>query len=127
MDIDQFTMEVPEKEIEGSSPHSSVGVIENSTTNDNRSNGIGITSLKGGKEDKPPRFRRLSLVDRCIDEPEKLSVVVVGAGIAGIIAGVLLPPKLPGIELTIFEKNEDVVRPLGHALLVFSIWMNQSC
>jgi hypothetical protein len=31
------------------------------------------------------------------------------AGLAGINAGILLPAKVPGIQLTIFEKNEDVV------------------
>jgi hypothetical protein len=34
---------------------------------------------------------------------------VIGAGIAGITAGILLPIKVPGIDLTIFEKNPDVV------------------
>jgi L-2-hydroxyglutarate oxidase LhgO len=37
-------------------------------------------------------------------------VAVIGAGIAGITAGVLLPIKVPGIQLTIFDKNSDVVR-----------------
>jgi len=32
----------------------------------------------------------------------------VGAGLAGINAGILLPAKVPGINLTIFEKNADV-------------------
>lgn len=34
---------------------------------------------------------------------------MIGAGIAGITAGVLLPKKVPGIQLTIFDKNSDVV------------------
>ena len=34
---------------------------------------------------------------------------MIGAGIAGITAGVLLPRKVPGIQLTIFDKNSDVV------------------
>ena len=37
-------------------------------------------------------------------------MAVIGAGIAGITAGVLLPIKVPGIQLTIFDKNSDVVR-----------------
>lgn len=36
-------------------------------------------------------------------------VAVIGAGISGITAGVFLPVKVPGIDLTIFEKNADVV------------------
>ncbi|KAK6215460.1 4-hydroxyacetophenone monooxygenase [Colletotrichum tabaci] len=50
----------------------------------------------------------VSLVDRHADEPRRLRVTVIGAGIAGIVAGALLPAKVPGIELTIFEKNADV-------------------
>jgi protoporphyrinogen oxidase len=39
-----------------------------------------------------------------------VQVAVIGAGIAGITAGVLLPIKVPGVQLTIFDKNSDVVR-----------------
>lgn len=37
-----------------------------------------------------------------------LRVAVVGAGIAGIIAGILLPRKVPNLELVIIEKNPGV-------------------
>lgn len=50
----------------------------------------------------------LELVDRYIDEPRSLRVVVIGAGLAGITAACLFQAKVPGIQLTIFEKNEDV-------------------
>lgn len=53
----------------------------------------------------------LQLEDHPVDEIRNLRVAVVGAGLSGIIAGVLLPPKVPGIELKIFEKNSDVVSP----------------
>ncbi|CAK7211031.1 hypothetical protein SEUCBS140593_001030 [Sporothrix eucalyptigena] len=46
--------------------------------------------------------------DHPVDERRNLRVVVIGAGLAGITAGVLLPHKVPGIHLTIFEKNADV-------------------
>lgn len=49
------------------------------------------------------------LVDRSIDEPRPLKVAVIGGGLAGILAGILLPKKVPNIELTIFEKNQDFV------------------
>lgn len=47
-----------------------------------------------------------------IDEVRELKVAVIGAGLAGIIAGALLPAKVPGIELTILEKNADLVSQL---------------
>ncbi|KAI4678500.1 uncharacterized protein J4E84_008756 [Alternaria hordeiaustralica] len=43
-----------------------------------------------------------------IDHVRSLRVTVIGAGLAGINAGILLPAKVPGIDLTIFEKNDDV-------------------
>ncbi|EFX00603.1 flavin-binding monooxygenase [Grosmannia clavigera kw1407] len=51
--------------------------------------------------------RRIELVDRFIDEPRPLRVAVIGGGLTGITAGILLPAKVPGIQLTIYEKNED--------------------
>ncbi|KAI8933140.1 hypothetical protein NX059_009781 [Plenodomus lindquistii] len=45
---------------------------------------------------------------RYIDHVRALKVAVIGAGLAGINAGILLPAKVPGIDLTIFEKNSDV-------------------
>jgi len=44
-----------------------------------------------------------------IDQVRELKVAVIGAGLSGINAGILLPAKVPGIKLTIFEKNTDVV------------------
>lgn len=52
---------------------------------------------------------RVSLVDRFVDEPRKIKVIVIGGGLAGILAGCLLPEKVPGIELVIYEKNPDFV------------------
>ncbi|OTB03435.1 hypothetical protein M426DRAFT_23798 [Hypoxylon sp. CI-4A] len=48
------------------------------------------------------------LEERTIDDARPLRVAVVGAGIGGINAGILLPVKVPGIQLTIFDKNSDV-------------------
>lgn len=79
----------------------------------------GHTTLESSRVDglKPCAMPRLELVDRFIDEPRELRVAVIGAGISGIIAGILLPAKVPGIKLTIFEKNADVVCMLIMLLL----------
>ncbi|KAE8354737.1 hypothetical protein BDV28DRAFT_155992 [Aspergillus coremiiformis] len=50
----------------------------------------------------------LTLEDRHVDELRPLKVGVIGAGLSGVLAGILLPAKVPEIQLTIFEKNEDV-------------------
>lgn len=51
-----------------------------------------------------------ALIDRFIDEPCSLRVAVLGGGLSGVLAGILLPSKVPGIRLTIYEKNADFVR-----------------
>ncbi|KAK1982099.1 4-hydroxyacetophenone monooxygenase [Colletotrichum cereale] len=50
----------------------------------------------------------IKLVDRYIDEPRELRIAVIGAGLSGVLAGILLPAKVPGIKLTVYEKNADV-------------------
>ena len=52
-----------------------------------------------------------------VDEVRSLRVVVIGAGLSGILAGILLPVKVPKIDLTIYEKNADVVSiPLNYSI-----------
>lgn len=51
----------------------------------------------------------LQLENHSIDQVRNLRVAVIGAGLAGITAGVLLPAKVPGIDLRIYEKNSEVV------------------
>jgi hypothetical protein len=54
-------------------------------------------------------FPPLELEDHPIDEGRRLKVIVVGAGISGITSAILLPAKVPNIDLTIYERNSDVV------------------
>ena len=60
---------------------------------------------------QPPNYAnpKNKLIDRYVDEPRELRVAVLGAGLSGVLSGILLPAKVPGIKLTIFEKNADVV------------------
>lgn len=64
---------------------------------------------------------RLELLDRFIDEPRPLRVAVIGGGLSGILAGILLPIKVPGIKLTIYEKNHDLVSRSTLTLRVLSL------
>ena len=59
-----------------------------------------------------PHPTDFKLTEAPIDEVRELKVAVIGAGITGITAGILLPIKVPGIHLTILEKNDDVVSSL---------------
>ncbi|CEL08173.1 hypothetical protein ASPCAL11325 [Aspergillus calidoustus] len=48
------------------------------------------------------------LEEHPIDQVRPIKVGVIGAGLSGITAGVLLPAKLPGLDLRIYDKNADV-------------------
>ena len=77
---------------------------------------LGLTSTKSREEKVAeahttyyPHPTSFKLSDHPIDDYRELRVAIVGAGLSGISAGALLPVKVPGIKLTIFEKNADVV------------------
>lgn len=56
-------------------------------------------------------FPPVVIEEHPIDEVPRLRVVVVGAGIAGVNAGILLPRKVPDIDLVILERHADLVCP----------------
>lgn len=72
-------------------------------------NGI-ITQVKAAEvsEPHPPAKPAFELEEHPIDEVRQIKVGVIGAGLSGITAGVLLPAKLPGLDLRIYDKNADV-------------------
>ncbi len=56
-----------------------------------------------------PVFR---LEEHPIDQVRPIKVGVIGGGLSGVTAGILLPAKLPGLDLRIYDKNADLVCPL---------------
>ena len=48
------------------------------------------------------------LEEHPIDEYRPLKVAIIGAGISGTTASVLIPAKVPNIDLTVYEKNGNV-------------------
>jgi hypothetical protein len=61
--------------------------------------------IEPSTKDKPA----FELEDHPVDHVRDIKVGIIGAGLAGITAATLLPAKLPGINLTIYDKNGDVV------------------
>ncbi|TVY28748.1 putative sterigmatocystin biosynthesis monooxygenase [Lachnellula hyalina] len=53
-------------------------------------------------------FPHLEIEEHAIDDTPPLKAIVVGAGIGGINAGIILPQKVPGLDLKIYEKTSDV-------------------
>jgi hypothetical protein len=75
-----------------------------------------VAEALAGDKDRPSNVlfegypaSSLDLPDHHIDDVKSLRVIVIGAGIAGITASIILPAKVPKIQLTVLEKNEDVV------------------
>lgn len=45
---------------------------------------------------------------RSIDDARPLKVIVIGAGISGIIATIILPRQVQNLDLAVYDKNEEV-------------------
>jgi hypothetical protein len=72
-------------------------------------------SLAGNVGRPSQNLTAFSLDEPTIDDVRPLRVAIIGSGLSGVLAGVLLPAKVPNIQLTIFEKNHEVVSPIkGH-------------
>jgi hypothetical protein len=72
-----------------------------------------VTEVQPASEDNPNLKQgnkiEFQLEEHPVDQVRDLKVGIIGAGLAGISAGILLPVKLPGLDLRIYEKNADVV------------------
>jgi cation diffusion facilitator CzcD-associated flavoprotein CzcO len=43
-----------------------------------------------------------------VDAMRPIKVICIGAGMSGIICGARFPQRIPNLDLTIYEKNDDV-------------------
>ncbi|GKZ34794.1 hypothetical protein AbraIFM66950_005150 [Aspergillus brasiliensis] len=67
-----------------------------------------INELSVSEKAKGQARPAFEIEEHPIDEVRPIKVGVIGAGLAGITAGVLFPAKLPGLDLRIYEKNSGV-------------------
>lgn len=75
-------------------------------------NGTKETSADSNETSFPPQ--PFNVENHTIEYVRPLKVIVIGTGLSGILAGILLPPKVPSIDLKILEKNEEVVSSYVH-------------
>jgi hypothetical protein len=58
---------------------------------------------------QPPTDNSSSILeDRSVDEARPLRVVIIGAGISGIISCIRFTQRIPNLDLCIYEKNADI-------------------
>ena len=55
-----------------------------------------------------PDYAHPLISERAIDEPRRLKVIYVGAGVSGIVAAIRFPEYVPNIDITVYDKNADV-------------------
>lgn len=96
---------------EGALPFSNIGPTSESIKGPSDLNGpttVTVESDVSGLSEKIENVR-FELEEHPVDVVRPIKVGIIGAGLAGITAGVLLPAKLPGLDLRIYDKNADVV------------------
>lgn len=59
------------------------------------------------KEPSQPAAKTV-IEQRSVDEGRPLRVVVIGAGISGIIACIRFVQRIPNVDLCIYDKNADI-------------------
>lgn len=99
---DQLVLDNPSTKTNGNDVSVLVQALDSTTIND-----AGKNKFKTKNPRLPYEGPLIPLIDRFIDEPRPLRVAVIGGGLTGILAGILLPEKVPGINLTIYDKNDD--------------------
>ncbi|KAJ5385977.1 hypothetical protein N7509_008518 [Penicillium cosmopolitanum] len=72
-------------------------------------NGVNPTvTIKDDLDSEHSATPEFKLEEHPIDTLRPVKVGIIGAGLTGITAGALLPEKLPGLDLRIYDKNADV-------------------
>lgn len=66
------------------------------------------TNVKPESESTYPYPTNFKIREHPVDHYRELEVAVIGGGLSGITAGILLPKKVPNIKLTILEKNSNL-------------------
>ncbi|KAJ5400088.1 hypothetical protein N7465_010577 [Penicillium sp. CMV-2018d] len=54
------------------------------------------------------RSRSTYISERSVDEPRKLKMIYIGAGISGIVGEIEFMKRLPDLDLVVYEKNSDI-------------------
>lgn len=68
----------------------------------------GFFSKRSTGDHKSQPAPTMSIEPRAVDENRPVRVVIIGAGISGILACIRLVQRIPNLELCIYEKNADI-------------------
>ena len=88
-----------------------IAVPENSLNGKRLNSAVSVQEVSDEIQKEKITYTPFQIEEHHIDEQPSIDVAVIGAGLSGITAGILLPAKVPGVKLKIYEKNADVVSP----------------
>lgn len=69
---------------------------------------ISIPKLPSAKVADPVASTGWGVASHEIDEARPVKVIVIGAGISGILAAIRFPRRIPNVELTVYDKNSEI-------------------
>lgn len=103
--IPPFSQDVNEK-------HPTTVTIEDVCSSSDESMRLGneekrVNPKSGISEAKQQTFTPL-ISERAVNQPRPLKVIYIGAGISGILAAIKFREAVPGLDLTIYEKNPEL-------------------
>lgn len=68
-----------------------------------------LSDLKVESNESKNSKPKFEIEEHPIDQVRDIRVGIIGAGLSGVTAATLLRAKLPGIDITVYDKNGDVV------------------
>lgn len=68
---------------------------------------MGSIATENGTSEKSPGGLP-PLYNHCVDDYRPIKIIVIGAGLSGILAGIRFPQYIKNLELTIYDKNPEV-------------------
>lgn len=68
----------------------------------------GVQPSSNGTSATPSPTTGYKLLQRSIDDPRPMKIVVIGAGFSGIIAAIRIPQRVRNVELTVYDKESGI-------------------
>jgi len=67
-----------------------------------------VSDESEGVQQPPSADHSCTVEERSVDESRPLRVIIIGAGISGILSCIRFTQRIPNLDLCIYEKNADI-------------------